>query len=793
MSRRLFKKAFRDLFNNKRKSAVALCAIVIGMIAFGTLLFSHEIIINEIVTTYSSINPPSASVSVACVDSRLIQLTEEFYGIEEYVVKAQYQMRGQKEDGEWSTVELFACDNYVSMDINKVFYMDGKENPEQDEMLIERDAINVAGKNMGDMLLLSLPNGEEKQLTITGVINDLSVHPAIMHNTIYVYVSMETLELMGLSPNRIDFKIIGDSYDRESILKISNEYMHMLEQNGYQINGLSVENTPGVSMHLNEYKTVLFLLRTFAFAAFLFGCLIMSSLINSIIMEQLRQIGILKTFGTKTSIITMSYLLAMLLFVGVASIISLLISKKLANSLSQIMLRVSNMNLSHIYVDSAFYAIFLLLCVTVPLVISFLAVQRGAKITVKDAIDDSGLSSVRITKKNLFRQHIGTILWLPRPIAITMRNALRKKGRFILNVATLALSGMCFISVLVSMISVSSTLKDNLNTFGYDYHFVTNGVDDTSLSELFDENTEIDMYEYWGYTSGELVYENGQIGNSYQIFAIPDNSKLVTPDVLEGSWIQETAIEEIVVGHEFLQDNPEVSVGSIITLAVRETQLSVQIIGQIKDFSGPNIYMCKELYIQNIPDESRQDIVQVKLDSNRRGRSKEKLIQEIEEAILEQGISILQSETKENAIEVLNRHYEATFQAFLVVIFMVLLVAAFGLSSTTNIQTLERKREIGIMKAMGADKKQIVRIITSESVFTGLCGWVLSAVLAIGGIILGIIYFGRITLETSIDLNVGAVFAGYIIWLFMVLFVGRMASRHSAIYAANMTVKESLG
>lgn len=787
MNKLLFKKAFRDLFSNKRKAITAISAVIIGMVAFGTLLFSYELITNEIVTTYSSINPSSATIIVDRIDNRFIELTEEFSDIAEYEVKSNYQIRGQKSNGEWTTVELFSSTDYTTLDVNKVFHLDGAVSPQSNEMLIERDAINVAGKGIGDTLLLSLPNGTETSLKITGVLNDLSVHPATMHNTIYAYVSMETLNEMGLSSNRLDFKISGEPYNRERIQTISNQYLRMLEQNGYQIKGLSIENTPGISMHLEEYKTALFLLRTFAFVAFLFGCLIMSSLITSILAQQIKQIGILKSFGTKNISIAYSYLLALLSFIGLSALAALPLSKLLANVLSSLLLRLSNMNLTHTQVVPIRYPAFLVLCVSVPLLIAFLSIRQATKITVKDAINYSGIGKVSTEKPLLSRA-----ARLPRPVMLTLRNAFRRKGRFFLNVSTLAISGVCFITVLVSMFSVSMTLKNNLNTFSYDYRFLVNGTEEEALTEALSSNSEIGVFEYWGYTAGNILYGNGEVGNSYPIFAIPKNSSLVNPDLLEGTWLQDEITNEIVVGHEFLQSNPTLSIGDTLSLEIEGTKSDLRIVGVIKDFSGSNIYMNKDFYIHNVPAESRQNIVQVQLNSDLRGRSRANLIESMETSLLEQNVSILQSETKANAIKILNSHYMATFQTFLIIIFMILIVSAFGLSSTNNIQTLERMKEIGVMKAMGADKKQIIKIITSESIFVGLSSWVISALLAIPSIIIGLSYFGATTLETSIMLSWGAVIAGYLIWLVLILLIGKQASKRSALLAANMTIKTTL-
>lgn len=784
MSKLLFKKAFYDMFSNRRKAVLALIAIIVGMIAFGTLMFSYEIITNEIVTTYSSINPASANIGVDRIDERFIELTDNFKGIEEYEIKAQYQMRGKKADNELTTVELFASENFQNLNMNKIFYMEGDIAPKENEMLIERDALKVAGKQIGDILTITLPNGKEINLKISGIINDLGVHPATMHNTIYAYVSMETLRNMELTSNRIDFKITDSPYNRENILAVSNEYMHILEQNNYQIKGLSVDNTPGVSMHLEEYKTALSLLRTFAFIAFLFGCLIISSLITSILSQQIKQIGILKSFGTKSTNIIISYLTALLVLIMAAGLVSLPLSKVMANSLSALLLRISNMSLTHTQVNPLLYVFFLFLCFSTPLIVAFFSIKKATKITIKDAISNSNIVS-NLSAKPLFTG----FSWLQRPVLLTLRNAFCKKGRFYLNVSTLAITGTCFISIFVSMFSVSATLKNNLNTLEYDYHFIS-GSNTELIEKVFHENSKIEHYEYWGYASGKYLNKDGQIENSYPITAIPENSSMIFPDILNGKWLQADDSNEVVVSHEFLENHPNVNLGDSIDFSIDGTILNVNIIGVIKDFSGSNIYMSEKFMINNIAN--RQEIIQVQFDSSLRGRSRTNFIQEIEEQLVNQGISITQSETKANAIKILNSHYMATFQTFLIIIFMVLIVSAFGLSSTAHIQTLERMKEIGIMKSMGANKKLIVKIITSESIFIGICGWIISALISIPSLAIALSYFSAVTLQSPIEVNWIALSSSYIIWFLLSTYIGKRASKRSALMATKMTIKETL-
>jgi len=53
---------------------------------------------------------------------------------------------------------------------------------------------------------------------------------------------------------------------------------------------------------------------------------------------------------------------------------------------------------------------------------------------------------------------------------------------------------------------------------------------------------------------------------------------------------------------------------------------------------------------------------------------------------------------------------------------LIVLVAAFNIISTLTMVTMERRREIGILKAMGADSRSIARIFIGEGLLLGGSG-----------------------------------------------------------------------
>lgn len=785
MSWRLYKMAFRDLFNNRKKSVLALLALIVGMIAFGTMLFSNELITNEITTSYTSINPSSATLNVDKVDKRLVELTKDFTGIADFEVKSFHQVRGQDSKGNWKTVELFSAEDYGNLSINKVTPMAGSKNPKKNEMLIERDAKIVADKGINDKLTLQLPNKKQKQLVISGVVNDISVHPATMHNTIYAYVSPEILSSLGLSQNRIDIKLAGDAYDREQIVAVSNDYMQMLESNGYQIKNVLIEETPGVSMHLEEYKTALFLLRTFAFIALAFSCLIMSSLITSILSQLVKQMGILKSFGARTRQIVAAYLSMLILPIAAISLISLPLSQVFARLISEQLLRISNISLTHQAIPLLLSAIFVGLTLALPICIALPSIIKGTKITIREAL--YGSTTINEVVNGKLIKGI-----FDRPTRLSVRNAFRKKSRLIMNLATLTMSGICFITVLIAMLSVQSTLDTNLDSFKYEYRFMTSSKDDAAVKRELSEMKSIKEYEMWSNTSGKYLGNNNKQDKTYSIMALPKDSQFIQPDMMEGSWLTSTASNKIIVSHEFINNHPNVQLGDTISLDIQNNQADFKIGGIIKDLTGATIYLSQQTLDKVLPSAQQQRIFQTTINSNLKRRERLNLIHQTEEKLLASGISILQSETKSDAGAILSSHFMPTFQTLLIIIVMIAIVSGFGLASTTNIQTLERVKEIGIMKSFGASKKQILKLITAENLFITLLSWMLAASLSIPAIFLAIKYFSQVTLSAPIQLSFFSIALSYILWLLIILVIGRRASKKPAVRAAKMTIKSCL-
>lgn len=661
---------------------------------------------------------------------------------------------------------------------------EGSFQPGTEEALIERDAVKVSGATIGDTLQISLPDGRMTELTLTGIVADIGLHPATAHDTVYAYVSMETLADMGLQRNQIDFLVAGDPYDRDQILTIGSDYISMLRENGYVVSDLAVSDTPGVSMHLEEYESALFLLQVFSFVTFLFGCLIMSSLITSLLSSQTRQIGVLKGIGASTGKITGAYLLAFFMVITFTTAVSVSLSALLAGSLSAALMRIGNMLPADTSLPAYLYVVYCSLALLIPLLLAFFPIRRGVRISVKDALNDYG---VRADEQSL---KLPEPKWLARPVLFSLRNALRRKKRFMLNVAILSIAGAMFVSVVTSMISLQTTLSQNLDSWKFDYHYLTPAVDaDAELDKLMASVRQVTNYEHWGSSRGMLLYENGEAIGSYPIVSPPKDSRMIEPELMDGRWLTNKDTNQIVISHQFFAASPKTQMGDVLTMQIGNQVQEFVIVGALKDFGATTIYMSENGYQQYVPAENKLSNIKLSLDMTGR---KKAVYQQMEAALKAQGVLILQSQSKADLNAVATGHYAVTLQTFLFVICMLVVVAGFGLAATMNLQTAERTKEIGIMKAMGAAKHQIAKTVTAESILISLISWMVSLPLGIPLSILGVFIFGDIILNTPLQFNVFALFAAYVIWLLLTFVIGYRASRACAKHAAQMRLRDSL-
>jgi putative ABC transport system permease protein len=122
---------------------------------------------------------------------------------------------------------------------------------------------------------------------------------------------------------------------------------------------------------------------------------------------------------------------------------------------------------------------------------------------------------------------------------------------------------------------------------------------------------------------------------------------------------------------------------------------------------------------------------------------------------------------------------------------LVVTVATLGLASTMGTNVVERTREFGVMKNIGATTRHITALVVGEALVIASLSWIAAVVLAVPltavvGKVVGTLAF-RLRLPLVVDIF--AAVAG----LVLVLVIGIAAAVVPARRASRLTVREALG
>jgi putative ABC transport system permease protein len=118
------------------------------------------------------------------------------------------------------------------------------------------------------------------------------------------------------------------------------------------------------------------------------------------------------------------------------------------------------------------------------------------------------------------------------------------------------------------------------------------------------------------------------------------------------------------------------------------------------------------------------------------------------------------------------------------------LVGGLGLMGTMSINVLERTREIGVMRAIGASNFAILRIVLVEGMTIGIISWIIGGVIAVPAsqIITNVVGVALLQAAPSYIFATGGAF----MWLAIVVGLALLASYLPARHASSLTVREVL-
>jgi putative ABC transport system permease protein len=517
-----------------------------------------------------------------------------------------------------------------------------------------------------------------------------------------------------------------------------------------------------------------------------------------LITQQMNQIGVLKAIGGGAFTIIGVYLSGAFVYGILALAIALPLSALVAFGMTKTFLNMFNIDYDIFQVSRDALTFQVASGLLVPLLAGLAPVLRGANITVRQAISSYGLGGdFHSGRLNRAVEGFGQ-RWLPSLIAAALGNLFRQRWRLLLTQVVLVTAGSAFLMVM----SLNSSLAATLDHIFARQHY------DTTIQ--FRHNERLDRVQMLAHSvpgvdeielrfvqaasmfvSGQLVKEAG-IGSN--IVGIDAESDFFKPLMVSGRWFGEGDRRVIVIARETSEKN-NIRIGDMVTLDLGELGKDNWLVIGIYEpvfasgYTSDTIYAPLKALYSATKKQNQGSMLYVRTTEHS-PEFVSAVTARLKELFEGRNLTVVTSQTEAE----LRQTYEFQFSTVTSMLFalsiIVAIVGGIALTGALSIGVIERTKEIGVMRAIGARSHSILGVFMLEGVLQGILSWLAAVPVSLFfsrplASALGHAMFGA-TLDYQYNWQAVAT------WLGIIIVISLMASILPARSATRISVRDSL-
>ena len=773
----LWRKAIRDFWQERARTVLVVLAIALGISAFAAVLSSYAILTRELDRGYLETNPASAVLRVDSIDNDLVKAILQNPEVSD--AEPRRTIGGQIKAGpvQWRNLVLFVVEDYGNIRVSKLVPESGAWPPAAGEILIERDAFQVAKIKIGDAVTVKTANGVESPLVISGSVHDVGQAQARMENIVYGYINLATLVQLGEEPrfDQLNILVAQNRFDEDHIRRVASDVEKLIEDRGHDVRRVDIPR-PGKHPHSDLTGILLLAMSSFGLFVLVLSGILVINLLTAMMASQVRQIGVMKAIGGTRWAVARIYF-SQALFLGIAAVIvSIPLGLLGSRALCRYMAMFLNFDINSFAAPIWVYLLVALIGVIAPVIAAAYPVWRGTATPVRVALADFGLSQTHF-KTGTVDRAVAQLGGTFRLLAFAIRNSLRRRARLVLTLLTLAAGGLFFMSALNVRASMVNTLdrmfaarKSDLSvSLAHPYEF-------EKIQKAVSNTLGVKRAEGW--FTGE-----GSVGERrFGVVALPAQTQLLDFDIIEGRKLTPQDTDAIVINSALAGREPKMRVGETVALRIGAEEKAWRVVGIAREAFAPS--PVAYIPLTGMVNSLRLALYDVDPDSIAAVKT------ELDRNLEAEGVRARGSSTKSESRFGFDQHMVMIYVFLIVMSAIVGGVGGLGLMTTMSLNVLERRREMGVMRALGATPRIVWLMIVAEGVVIGLLSWVIAALLAwpvskaIGD------SFVKMLFQSGLDFTFEPLGLG--IWLLVSIGLSGLASFLPAWKASRVTVREAL-
>jgi putative ABC transport system permease protein len=779
------RKTWRDLWQNRTRTALVVLSTAVGVFSLGLVFGLAGLISARLTADHQATVPAHLSFYGGPFDVDAVEALLRESGVARAEGELYATFRWKREgETDWRNGALVARANYVHQQMNLISLVDGAW-PSDRVLAVERQSARHFGLPIQGSVIAQFGRSE-RQVSILGIVRSPLVFPPQFGGDAAFYATPETVTwLTGLDGfNQINVAL--DTFSQAGAEDAAQRIERRLRRMGFITNGYTVTD-PTKHWFQDRIDAILMVLLVLgALGVFLSAFLIVNTM-YALISQQTWQIGVMKVLGATFRQVFRTYLSTAAIYGALALCVAIPLGIVGAYLVSRYLLDLLNVSAGPLNIAPAAVAIQLVVGLLVPILAALRPIMRGARMTPRQAISSYGLGG-EFGRGSLDRL-IGRIRRLPRPLALSLRNTFRRKLRVALTLVTLVLGGVMFIVVMSVNSSLTHTLDVLLGDFGFDVYIgFERPYRASRLTEIATSVPGVVRAEVWSYQAANLNLGEDATRQIY-LWGLPTDSTLYSARLAEGRTLIPGDEYALLLNQRIALDEG-LQVGDDLTLTISGQESVWTVVGLVINVNNNqrDCFVPFDSLAQETASLNRGSLVMLGTEKHDPA-SQQALIRDVRatfaEYLAEPSMFVSSSQVRQG-----NRsQFDVITGLMLIMAILAAIVGSLGLMGTMSINVVERSREIGVMRAIGAASSTIGRIFVTEGVLLGLMSWLMTVPLSYPGARVFGVMIGN-TIKIPLDFRYSLASVG--LWLAIVVGLSALASLWPARRAASTRVIQVL-
>jgi putative ABC transport system permease protein len=772
---RRWRKMLRDAWLHKARTLLVVAAVAIGLTAAGALLDAWALVQRVTETTYVGSLPPAATLRLDRVGPDLVAAIRALPAVAE--VRARRTVMASAQAGAISRrAVLYALDDFTRADIGRLHSETGSWPPRDGEITIERSSLEFSGATVGDSLLLGVADSTPRNLPVAGVVRDVGLAPGWMENLVYGFVTPATLAQLGAPAefNEVQIRVRDPNADRAAVRRVAQDVKALAEEQGRRVFNVDVP-VPGQHIHAAQMDSLMLTQGAFGLLALLVCALLVVNLVAAMLAGQVREIGIMKSIGAGSAQIAQMYFG----FAGALGLLATAVSLPLAivigREYARFKVDMLNFPLAGQSIPAWTIALQVAIGIAIPIAAAAFPVVRGCRLPVATALHDIGIADAAAPRE---RRTFG-LDGLGRPLLLSIGNAFRKRGRLVLTLLTLVVGGAVYLGAANLRAAVIGSVDELFASQHYDFVLrLAGSATPERVEAAATAVAGVDQAEAWAGARATHAFADGTQGEAFQLVGLPHEPKLMSENVMRGRWLGSGG-NEMVVGLRVARDDPDLDLGATVTLLIDDKPATWTIVG-VTDSGPMAVAYTSRQVLAALRGQDRAAALVVRTQARNPALQLD-VIQRLRGELEQADASVSSSQRVDESRRVIEDHLLMVVQFLGAMSWVMILVGGMGLASTMSLAVMERTREIGVLRAIGAHHRDILLLVEIEGLVIALLAWLIALPLSVPmSIALGDA-FGRIMFP--VPTSYVPAFAGMLGWLVLVVIVAMLACAWPALRA----------